>query len=63
MTQPEVMKMMRHTAHIVKDEEPVDTSFLSIVRQLNDPSVRRGLAKTLQVLKSVAETENGSSTK
>jgi uncharacterized protein YjgD (DUF1641 family) len=63
MTQPEVMNMMRHTAHIVRDEEPVNTSFLSIVRQLNDPSVRRGLAKTLQVLKSVAETENGNSTK
>lgn len=58
MTQPEVMRMLRHTAHVVKDEEPVDTSLLSIVRQLNDPAVRRGLAKTLQVLKSVAETDH-----
>ena len=57
MTQPEIMNMMRTTAHIVADEEPVDTSFLSIMRQLNDPSVRKGLAKTLQVLKSVAETD------
>ena len=57
MTQPEVMRMLRNTAHVVKDEEPVDTSLLSIVRQLNDPAVRRGLAKTLQVLKSVAETD------
>ena len=55
MTQPEIMNMMRNTAHIVKDEEPVDTSLLSIMRQFNDPSVRRGLAKTLQVLKSVAD--------
>jgi uncharacterized protein YjgD (DUF1641 family) len=62
MTQPEVMNMMRNTAHIVRDEEPVDTSFLSIIRQLNDPSVRKGLAKTLQVLKSVADSENGKST-
>jgi len=57
MTQPEVMWMLRNTAHVVKDEEPVNTSLLSIIRQLNDPAVRRGLAKTLQVLKSVAETE------
>ena len=57
MTQPEVMWMLRNTANVVKDEEPVDTSLLSIIRRLNDPAVRRGLAKTLQVLKSVAETE------
>lgn len=55
MTQPELMTMLSHTAHIVRDDEPVDTSLLSIVRQLNDPSVRKGLAKTLQVLKSVAD--------
>lgn len=63
MTQPQVMNMMRQTAHIVSDEEPVDTSFLGIVRQLNDPSVRKGLAKTLQVLKSVADSENSNSVK
>jgi uncharacterized protein YjgD (DUF1641 family) len=39
----------------VADEEPVETSLVSLVRQFNDPSVRRGLAKTLQVLKSVAD--------
>ncbi len=55
MTQPELMTMLRNTAHVVKDEAPVDASLLSIVRQLNDPSVRKGLAKTLQVLKSVAD--------
>jgi len=55
MTQPELMTMLRNTAHVVKDEVPVDASLLSIVRQLNDPSVRKGLAKTLQVLKSVAD--------
>jgi uncharacterized protein YjgD (DUF1641 family) len=55
MTQPQIMTMLRHTAQAVKDEEPVDTSLIGIVRQLNDPSVKRGLAKTLQVLKSVAD--------
>jgi uncharacterized protein YjgD (DUF1641 family) len=55
MTQPEIMTMLRQTAHIVADEEPVETSLRSLVRQFNDPAVRRGLAKTLQVLKSVAD--------
>jgi uncharacterized protein YjgD (DUF1641 family) len=55
MTQPEIMTMLSNTAHVVKDEEPVNTSLLSIMRQLNDPSVRKGLAKTLQVLKSVGD--------
>ncbi len=55
MTQPEIMNMMRNTAHVVKDEEPGDTSLLSIIRQMNDPAVRKGLAKTLQILKSVAD--------
>ena len=55
MTQPEIMTMLRRTATELKDEEPVDTSALSILRQLNDPSVRKGLAKTLNVLKSVGE--------
>jgi uncharacterized protein YjgD (DUF1641 family) len=55
MTQPEIMMMLQNTAHVVRDEEPVDTSLLSIARQLNDPSVRKGLAKTLTVLKSVGE--------
>ena len=55
MTQPEIMTMLSNTAHVVKDEEPVNTSLLSIMRQLNDPAVRKGLAKTLQVLKSVGD--------
>jgi uncharacterized protein YjgD (DUF1641 family) len=55
MTQPEIMTMLRDTATVVKDEEPVDISLLSIIRQMNDPAVRRGFAKTLQVLKSVAD--------
>src|SRR5690606_28116086 len=55
MTQPDIMMMLSNTAHVVKDEEPVNTSLISIVRQLNDPAVRKGLVKTLQVLKSVAD--------
>lgn len=55
MTQPEIMTMLRQTAHTIKAEEPVDTSLWSILRQMNDPAVRKGLAKTLQILKSVGE--------
>lgn len=55
MTQPDIMMMLSNTAHVVKDEEPVNTSLISIMRQLNDPAVRKGLVKTLQVLKSVAD--------
>jgi len=53
MTQPEIMGMLSNTAQVFTDEEPVDISFISIIRQMNDPEVRRGLAKTLQILKSV----------
>jgi uncharacterized protein YjgD (DUF1641 family) len=58
MTQPEIMTMLRQTATVVRVEEPVHTSLLSILRQLNDPAVRKGLAKMLQVLKSMAQTNN-----
>lgn len=55
MTQPEIMTMMRNTATVVRDEEPVDTSLVSIIRQLNDPAVRKGLAKTLKMLSKVGD--------
>ena len=56
MTQPEVMMLMQNTAHVMREEEPIeDVSMMSILRQLNDPAVKRGLAKTLTVLKTVSE--------
>lgn len=56
MTQPEVMRLLRRTALVAREEEPAETpSLLSIVRQLNDPAVRRGLAKTLHILKTVSD--------
>jgi len=55
MTQPEIMTFMHNTVSAVKAEEPTEVSLLGIIRQLNDPAVKRGLAKTLQVLKSVSE--------
>ncbi len=56
MTQPEIMQMMRTTATVMRDEDvPEKVSMFALVRQLNDPGVRRGLAKTLEVLKTFSD--------
>ena len=56
MTQPEIMNMVRNTATAIREEEPQESvSMFSILRQLNDPAVKRGLAKTLTVLRTVSE--------
>ncbi len=56
MTQPDIMHMMRHTASVMREEEPMgDVTMMGILRQLNDPAVKRGLSKTLTVLKSVSD--------
>ncbi|MCP5099239.1 MAG: DUF1641 domain-containing protein [Chloroflexi bacterium] len=56
MTQPEVMHMLQSTASVMREEEPAENvSMISILRQLNDPAVKRGLSKTLTVLRTVSE--------
>lgn len=56
MTQPEIMHLLQNTATVMREEETADeVSLLSIVRQLNDPAVKKGLAKTLSVLRTVSE--------
>jgi uncharacterized protein YjgD (DUF1641 family) len=55
MTQPEIMNLVHNTVEAAKVEEPSDPSLLSIVRQLNDPAVKKGLARTLNVLKTVSD--------
>jgi len=56
MTQPDIMHMLRNTATVIRDEETNgNVSLISILRQLNDPAVKRGLAKSLTVLKTVSE--------
>jgi len=52
MTQPEIMNFVRNTLIIAEQEieKPVDTSMLGLVRQMQDPAVRRGLALTMRVL-------------
>lgn len=58
MTQPEIMTLLSSSAHVMREDDvPEDVSLFAIFRQLNDPAVRRGLAKTLNVLKTVSETQ------
>ncbi len=65
MTQPEIMTFVRNTLLLAEQEvgKPVDTSLFSLLRQLQDPAVRRGLGLTLRVLQVIghqAETNSKS---
>ncbi len=55
MTQPEIMSFVRNTVQDVEEqaEAPVDISYRSLLSQLRDPNVRRGMAMTMRVLSTV----------
>jgi uncharacterized protein YjgD (DUF1641 family) len=55
MTQPELLTFVRNTLAASEKalEEPVNTSLGALLSQLRDPQVRRGLALTLRILKTV----------
>ena len=57
MTQPDIMNFVRNTLLVAEQEvqKPVETSLLSLMRQMRDPAVRRGLALTMRVLHVVGE--------
>lgn len=55
MTQPQIMQLLRNTAVVVQDDVAQDVSWPQLMRQLNDPAVKRGLSKTLLVLKTVSD--------
>lgn len=58
MTQPELMRMLRRTALVAREEEPEDVSLLQLFKRLNDPAVKRGLDRMLRMLHTVElETE------
>jgi uncharacterized protein YjgD (DUF1641 family) len=52
MTQPEIMNFVHNTLLVAEGEvlKPVDTSYMALLRQVQDPAVRRGLALTMRVL-------------
>lgn len=61
MTQPQVMHMLRRTATAVQSQQQAiesgadDTpSLWQLMRRMRDPQVRRGLARALDMLRSVA---------
>lgn len=55
MTQPEVMNFVRNTVTLIEgeQEQPVATSPLALLGQMRDPNVRRGLAVTMRVLRTI----------
>jgi uncharacterized protein YjgD (DUF1641 family) len=57
MTQPEIMNFVRGTLLVAEKEveKPVDISYPALLRQMQDPAVRRGLALTMRVLKVVGQ--------
>lgn len=55
MTQPEIMTFLRNTVNSVGEEAemPVSISYRSLLGQMRDPHVRRGLALTMRMLRTV----------
>jgi uncharacterized protein YjgD (DUF1641 family) len=57
LTQPEILQLLRQTADSVGHLEPPPTgpppSTFALLKELRDPEVRRGLARMLEVLRSV----------
>lgn len=59
MTQPEVMSFLRHTVNLAEREAeaPVDISYRSLLGQMRDPNMRRGLAVAMKVLSGIGAQE------
>lgn len=56
MTQPEVLSLANNLIDNMRVEEPAENvSVLHLLREMNDPQVRKGLAKMLGVVKSLAD--------
>jgi uncharacterized protein YjgD (DUF1641 family) len=56
MTQPEIMTMLRRTMVTVQEDQTTDVkppSTFALLREMRDPDVRRGLARTLHMLRSI----------
>jgi uncharacterized protein YjgD (DUF1641 family) len=57
LTQPEIMSLTNNALQAIRDE-PVpdgDISMWALVRDLNDPQVRKGMARLLNMLKVIAD--------
>lgn len=57
LTQPEIMNMTNNALNAIQDE-PVtegDVSMWALLRDLNDPKVRKGMARLMNMLKVIAD--------
>ena len=63
LTQPEIMNLARNLTAAFEEvdgrAEELPTSLLSLVGQMRDPEVRRGLAVTMEVLKAISKQRPG----
>lgn len=62
MTQPEIMTFLHNTVTSAEKEAevPVDISYRALLGQMRDPHVRRGLALTMRMLRTVGAQTDGS---
>jgi uncharacterized protein YjgD (DUF1641 family) len=63
MTQPDIMALANRAADSLHEPEPAggDVSVWKLMRDLNDPKVRQGLARLMRVLRTLAEQPGGRS--
>jgi len=61
MTQPDIMALANNAVNQLHEPEPAeqDASLWALVREMNDPKVRRGLARLLRVVKTLADQTDG----
>jgi|SRR3990170_950076 len=63
LTQPEMMALTNKALHAIQDESSVENnaSLWSLLRDLSDPKVRKGMARLLNLIRLLAEQPNTSS--
>jgi uncharacterized protein YjgD (DUF1641 family) len=54
-TQPEVMQVLHRAVLAMQDAPPPQASLFGLLRQMNDPQVRVGLARMLHLLKAMGQ--------
>jgi uncharacterized protein YjgD (DUF1641 family) len=61
MTQPDIMALANNAVNQLHQPEPAeqDASLWALVREMNDLKVRRGLARLLRVVKTLADQPDG----
>ena len=57
MTQPEIMSLANNAVGAIKEDIPVSdkVSMWTLLRELSNPKVRRGMARLINMLKALDE--------